>query len=247
MIKTSEAITLRLIPYSETSLISRVYTKEQGKVSLMAKGARRSKTGLTAILEPASLISTTYFHKDNRSMQTIKEACFIERFSSMKNNFTALNYGLAVVEILDKTSHDNDPVPILFRLINSVLAHLDIDSTNKDNIFGFFLYQFALRQGFKPEIKVCSNCNAPFHIASFDNRSGELSCNNCNRQSQLTLENDALRLLSEWSCKHLKEVSQQKTETKPMKQSLQFLIMFLKYHIEGMQHIKSLNTLEICQ
>ncbi len=247
MIITSDAITLRAIPYSETSLISRIYTKDYGKVALMAKGARRSKTGLSAILEPTNLISTTYFYKDNRNMQTIKEASFIDSYSSMKNNFTALNYGLAVVEILDKTSHDNDPVPILFRLANSVLCQFNSADVNHDNIFGFFLYQFALRQGFKPEIHTCANCNTALSTASFDSRSGELSCNNCNRHSQFSIEEEALHLLSEWNCKHIQEIAHQKTETKPIKHSIQFLLLFLKYHIEGMQHIKSLNTLEVCR
>ena len=164
MVITSDAITLRLIPYSETSLISRIYTKEHGKITLMAKGARRSKSSLSAILEPANLISATYFHKDSHNIQTIKEASFINNYSTMKSQLLTLNYGLSVVECLDKTNYESNPIPILFRLVKRVLEKLDNHETNKDNIFGFFLYQFAVRQGFKPEISTCSHCRQPLGI-----------------------------------------------------------------------------------
>ena len=55
LIKTN-AIVLNRISYSETSLICRLFTQDEGKVSILAKGALRPKKTIGA-LNPKSAIS----------------------------------------------------------------------------------------------------------------------------------------------------------------------------------------------
>ena len=43
MIVNTSAIVLKTFPYGETSLISRCFTKEKGKVSFIIKGAQSKK------------------------------------------------------------------------------------------------------------------------------------------------------------------------------------------------------------
>src|SRR3982750_1254339 len=43
---------LRKIPYSESSFILKVFTREHGLVSFMAKGAKRQNSRLHGLLEP---------------------------------------------------------------------------------------------------------------------------------------------------------------------------------------------------
>ena len=50
--KHDHALLLRRIPYSETSFICHFLTSEHGRVSLMAKGARRAKSTFRAVLAP---------------------------------------------------------------------------------------------------------------------------------------------------------------------------------------------------
>ncbi|MDQ6990858.1 MAG: DNA repair protein RecO [Mariprofundaceae bacterium] len=47
-----EALLLRRIPYSESSLICHFFTKKHGKISLMARGARRLKSPFRSALSP---------------------------------------------------------------------------------------------------------------------------------------------------------------------------------------------------
>ena len=60
------AIVLKRIPYSDSSLICRLFTKDKGKISILAKGAWRPKKSMGALLEPISHIHIQYYNKNNR-------------------------------------------------------------------------------------------------------------------------------------------------------------------------------------
>ena len=55
MIIDTSAIVLKTFPYGETSLISRCFTKERGKVSFIIKGARSKKNQIAPYFQPLSL------------------------------------------------------------------------------------------------------------------------------------------------------------------------------------------------
>ena len=74
MIHSSQGIILKVFPYSNTSLICNVFTKEHGKLTFIAKGIRKPKNPLLSILQPFNLLEFQYYYKKNRSMQLIKEA-----------------------------------------------------------------------------------------------------------------------------------------------------------------------------
>ena len=83
MLVETNAIVLKRIPYSDTSLICRLFTKEMGKVTILAKGANRQKRSISALLEPINHIHIQYFQKNSRDIQILKEAEFIQYFSNV--------------------------------------------------------------------------------------------------------------------------------------------------------------------
>ena len=61
MIVSTDAIVLRTVNYSETSIIVTLFSKESGKIALMAKGARKPKSPFAAQLEPMNILNINYF------------------------------------------------------------------------------------------------------------------------------------------------------------------------------------------
>ena len=92
------------MPYSDTSLICRLFTKDRGKITILAKGACRQKNSAGALLEPISHIHIQYYHKNSRDIQILKEAGFIHHHSILRNNLNRIILGLAIVEIIDKST-----------------------------------------------------------------------------------------------------------------------------------------------
>ena len=60
MIVKANAIVLRNIPYSDTSVIAKIFTEEYGKVSIIAKGAWKPKKSFGNMLDPIKHISIQY-------------------------------------------------------------------------------------------------------------------------------------------------------------------------------------------
>ena len=54
------AIVLKSFPYGETSIISKCFTKEKGKVSFIVRGARSKKSSKFSHFQPLSYIDIIY-------------------------------------------------------------------------------------------------------------------------------------------------------------------------------------------
>ena len=69
---STDAIILKNTAYKESSIISRLFTYEHGKVSVIFKGAKKSKNNISAIIEPANIINITYYN-NNSNLKNVKE------------------------------------------------------------------------------------------------------------------------------------------------------------------------------
>ncbi len=80
-------------PFKETSLLLRVFSKEYGRLSLVAKGVKRKNSqGLRAILQPFNLLAIDYVGKGE--LKTFCDAEVIKAWHSKSNRVLACGYYL---------------------------------------------------------------------------------------------------------------------------------------------------------
>jgi DNA repair protein RecO (recombination protein O) len=243
LISTS-AIVLKTIPYGDTSVIARMFTENQGKVTILAKGAWRPKNNAGALLEPMNHIHLQYYHKNSREIQVLKDGGFTQQFSNLRKELSKVIVGLTIVEMMDKSTLDNNPFPILYRLGWRVLEKLNDEKQNIWLVFVFFLYQLSLRLGFLPNIKKCSKCNADLISGCFDNYTGELICVNCNTQSKISLDENSLSALQKLEGLHLDDLQTLSINIQGITNSIQFLDLFISFHLEGLKKLRSMTMLK---
>ena len=53
---STDAIILKNTNFKESSIISRIYTYDHGKISVIFKGAKRGKNNVSGIIEPGNII-----------------------------------------------------------------------------------------------------------------------------------------------------------------------------------------------
>ena len=89
-----EAITLSYTPLGEADLLVTMYTREQGKVRAVGKGARRSTSKLVGHLEPLTLVRMSMVQ--GRNMDIISQAEVVESFAALKECATvgSVNEGM---------------------------------------------------------------------------------------------------------------------------------------------------------
>ncbi|MDQ6992476.1 MAG: DNA repair protein RecO [Mariprofundus sp.] len=101
---TDAALLLRRIPYSETSLICHILTASHGRITLMARGARRPKSIFRATLAPLFHLKLSW-RPGRQGMGTLTDAQRGEQLVSDDKMLPALE----VIAVTDKLFQEGDP------------------------------------------------------------------------------------------------------------------------------------------
>lgn len=149
-----QGVVLRVIPFSETSLILTVFTKQRGKVGLMAKGARRKvKNGTTLTLEPCYEIEAVWAHKETRELQLVREFSLVNSHFGVRDSLESFVYAHAVIELLLRCVTDDDPHPDLFMAASQTLKMCETRATAKLPVLWKFELILLSQLGFAPTDK----------------------------------------------------------------------------------------------
>ena len=154
----STAIILRLVEFSETSLVVTLLTRDFGKLTAMAKGARRKKSPFEGALDLLAICRIVFLHKSSGAIDLLTEAKLERRFRSATKDLDRLYGGYYVAELLNKMTDDADPHPELFELAERTIVSLDDPTTP---VFGTLL-RFEMRMltllGHRPMVNRCVRC-----------------------------------------------------------------------------------------
>ena len=153
MIVHTDAVVLRAFDYRETSTIATLFTRCDGVISVLARGARRPKSRFGATLQPMSYIQVVYYVKDGRSLQTIKEAAHVHRFPNLTANLDRVTIGLRMVELVRAMLHEGDSQPMVLKLLVQSLTWLNHAEERISNALPWFQLRLATLLGFAPDVR----------------------------------------------------------------------------------------------
>ncbi len=179
----SSAIVLRLVDFSETSVIATLFTEDFGKVSALAKGARRPKGPFEAALDLLAVCRIVFIHKSSDALDLLTEAKLERRFRAASRNLSCLYAGYYVAELLQELTDEGDPHPRLFQAANQTLIDLDGDCDPARSILRFEM--IALRElGHLPSFEQCVGCGETLVLegrVAFGLLAGGVLCEQCRR------------------------------------------------------------------
>ncbi len=151
MIVHTEAVVLRGMAFRESSRIVTLFTKKKGKISVLAKGARRMKSQFGSTLQPMSHVQAVYYYRPSRTLQVLSECSHVRPNHRISSSIEKLNVGLRVVELMQALLQEEEPDPQLFRLLVNVLTHLDGAEQNAEHLLYGFQMHLAAGLGFAPD------------------------------------------------------------------------------------------------
>src|SRR5438309_11363236 len=114
MSEKATALVLRTTDWSETSRIATLWTRELGKVRVLAKGGRRLKSNFESSLDLLTVCSIVLIRKSSGSLDLLTEAQVVRRFTRLQSDLGALYAAYYVAELLADWTEENDPHPALF-------------------------------------------------------------------------------------------------------------------------------------
>ncbi|WP_294467288.1 DNA repair protein RecO [uncultured Anaerofustis sp.] len=179
MIREFHGIVLKNIKFSENDRILTVFTKERGKISVMAKNAASKKS---KVIAQTSTFSYSYFCLyPGKNFYTLKSADYIKSFPGLQTDLERLSFASYISELVDIFYEDKMEEPITFNLIIYILDLLQKEKLEK---LSFITLAFMLKllgiSGIIPDFSGCSICsatNGEYYILDFD--SGSILCGKC--------------------------------------------------------------------
>ena len=184
MLKKDKAVCLRTVDYSETSQVLTLFTSQSGKLSAIAKGAKRPKSPFDGPIEVFSFGDIVYAPGRSEKLATLTEFDQKRAFLNLRKNLAALNSAYFGAELLEAFTLDLDPHTVLFDAFLQFLTDLQA-ADNRDGLGLLILFQLTLlaEVGTKPVVGECANCHNRFsdkwceiHFASSANG---LICPDC--------------------------------------------------------------------
>lgn len=249
MIITTEAIVLKAMKYGETSRIVSLYTRDHGKVSVIAKGARAAKSKYGAALEPMSHTQVVYYDKENRDLQTLSQADLLSQFRDVIDHPDKLVVGFALIEYIQSVIHGEEAHEPLFDALLRSLKTLNTIERNPRNVLLRFLLDLSQELGFGIDLSLCLDCRQPFRddiaqsLIRFDTHDGGFTCGRCSRTGGVVLEESSfLHLRSLARCEPDRLGSFETSTTGAL--LLRLLDYHLRTHIPDMRKIRSLGLFE---
>lgn len=175
------ALVLRLVEFSETSLVVTLFTREFGKIRGLAKGARRLKGPFESALDLLAVCRIVFLRKSSEALDLLTEAKLQRRFRPAGRDLASLYAGYYVAELLNELTDDYDPHPELFDLADETLVALSAGESVANWVLRFELGTLRLL-GHLPSLDVCAECGGEVAMSgrvAFGQLHGGVLCPRC--------------------------------------------------------------------
>jgi DNA repair protein RecO (recombination protein O) len=126
MIHKTKGIFLRQVPYSETSVIAGIYTREFGLKSFILKGAKSKKAAVRSnLFHPCALLDLVIQLNEKSSLNFIKELRLLNTESLMNVDLPKLSIKFFLSEVFSKSIREEEANPQLFDFLELMLEDLE--------------------------------------------------------------------------------------------------------------------------
>lgn len=231
MLRKLNGIVIKNIKFSESDRILTVFTKERGKVSILAKKANSPKRKI--ITQTAMFVWSEFMCYPGKNMYTLRSAYYIRGFYKIENDLERLMYASYVAELIDIFYDEELGESITFNLLAFTLKLIEDEKLeNLSYITLAFMVKLLGICGFLPNIENCIVCNEKkSDIYYLDRENGGIICSNCkSSDSYLKQLNDVqLELIKELIHVKLKDLKDKDFSSVPKKSGEYLITVFNDY------------------
>lgn len=176
----SEAIVLRQYSLADSDRIVVFITREFGKIRAAAQGAKKPKNRLSGGLEPLSHVRLEFYSREGRDLSQVRQVEIIHSYLGRNPSLKQVYAFIYFSEIINEMVQDNQPNPLLFRLLLASLKAGEQCPPGRQLVRYFEIWCLKL-SGLLPNYAYCSNCGKCVKdvgfFAWFD--AGQVRCREC--------------------------------------------------------------------
>lgn len=182
---TTAAIVLRTWPYGESDKIVSFLTESHGKLTGIAKGAKRSRKRFPNSLELFSLVNLRFQERPHSNLVFILSAELLLGFKHLTTSLEKIAFASYLVEITDGLTAEREENRLVFQHLEDGLRYVEEKGTSLAFLV-FFELKLLRLTGYQPFLSRCKGC-ARNHSDQFDlqwyfsSRDGGVLCESCSR------------------------------------------------------------------
>ncbi len=173
--KDIEGIILKEQPYSETSKLLKIITKE-GIIDLIAKGSRTLKSELRSVTTKMTY-GVFHIHYKEDKLSTLISVDVIDNLKNIKKDITKISYASFLIELASQVIKQNSSESIYTILVSALKKiNENYDPLIITNIVELKYLDYL---GVMPILDGCAICGTKSNITTMAGSRGGYVCNNC--------------------------------------------------------------------
>ncbi|MBT9169157.1 MAG: DNA repair protein RecO [Syntrophomonadaceae bacterium] len=180
----SDALVLRSRDWREADRLVTLLTRDAGKVTVLARGVKKSKSKFAALVEPLTL--GRYLLHRGKSMDILIQGEIIKPYFSLRQDLLHFATAQYFCELAESSLPNNEPVVAVFVLLVAALEILEKDASPA-RVARCFELSLLDELGFCPALEGCFSCGQQLSPYYFDFAHGAIVCGQCPRSQDSIL------------------------------------------------------------
>ncbi len=232
-----EGVILRTQDYGETHKLVTIFTKEKGRVTAIARGAKKTKSRMAAITQP--FILGTFLMQGGSGLGTLQQGEVILSYRKIREDIIKTAYASYIAELTNKLIDEKIADPFIYK---QFVLSLQAITEDKDPEIIAMMYELKLykKAGFAPILQQCAHCGQKNDTyPAFSVQEGGLICQRCIMVDieAITISSTIVKLLQMFSVVDIERIGNISVKTENKK--LMYALMETYYDQYGGYFIKS--------
>lgn len=232
------AVVLRVVEYGESDLVVHLLTTRTGRLTAIAKGARRSTRRFPGVLDLFNRLRVQVERPRRAAMARLEHARLEDAFLGLRTDSRRYALACFLVELLDRLAPEGGPrrdLEALFAFAVEALAALE--AARPDRRTRALLELRALAAlGLRPELRGCVRCARALEGAApiaFSVPEGGPLCGGCERpgDAALPVHLGTLRALERGAELPLARIDRLALPAASLDEALRLLDRFQRFHV----------------
>ncbi len=189
-----KAIILRRKSFGEADILLTLYTQKNGKVRVIAKGARKITSKMLGFTELFTIISCQIDFKS--TIPIISQISHEQLFDGISDNQALYERLHVLAELVDRGCHEQESDTVLYKCLQEGIYQLI--ATDHPLILASLILRISGILGFEPQLINCSLCNIPLEpntLLGWNHTHGGVVCSLHLATEIIPLSTDELKVL----------------------------------------------------
>ena len=199
----TDAVVLHAFDYLETSRIFRLATRDAGIQSVLARGARRSKSRYGSALDLFASGTAEIYTKPGRELHTLASFDVTRSRGQLAADLDRFTAASAIAGLAMRFASAEAHVELYDALVGTFAALAESPAGGPVDVALAGAWHLIAHLGFAPSVDLCATCHAnvaPDGVAAFSHPSGGVLCRRCAQLARASrvLPADARAALRAW-------------------------------------------------